>query len=143
MLKEFKEFAMRGNVIDLAVGVIIGGAFGLIISSFVKDIVMPLVGLLLGKVNFENLFINLGPEKYATLAAAQEAGAATFNYGLFINAVVNFLIVAFVLFLAIKGINKMKQPAPVAAVTTKKCSFCFTEIPLEASRCPNCTSQLD
>ena len=143
MLKEFKEFAMRGNVIDLAVGVIIGGAFGKVISSFVTDVIMPLVGLLLGRINFANLFINLGPEKYATLAAAQEAGASTFNYGLFINAIVDFLIVAFVIFLAIKGINKLQKPVPVAAVTTKKCPFCFTEIPLEASRCPNCTSQLD
>ncbi len=143
MLKEFKEFAMRGNVIDLAVGVIIGGAFGKIISSLVSDIIMPLVGLLLGKINFANLFINLGPKKYETLAAAQEAGAATFNYGLFINAVVDFLIVAFVIFLAVKGINKLQKPAPAPAATTKKCAFCFTEIPIEATRCPNCTSQLE
>lgn len=143
MLKEFKEFAMRGNVIDLAVGVIIGGAFGKIISSFVADVIMPLIGLLLGKVNFSNLYVNLGPEKYATLAAAQEAGAPTLNYGLFLNAVIDFLIVAFVIFLAVKGINKLQKPAPEAAPTTKKCPFCFTEIPIEASRCPNCTSQLD
>lgn len=143
MLKEFKEFAMRGNVIDLAVGVIIGGAFGKIISSFVADVIMPLIGLLLGKVNFSNLYVNLGPEKYATLAAAQEAGAPTLNYGLFLNAVIDFLIVAFVIFLAVKGINKLQKPAPEAAPTTKKCPFCFTEIPIEANRCPNCTSQLD
>ncbi len=143
MLKEFKEFAMRGNVIDLAVGVIIGGAFGKIISSFVADVIMPLIGLLLGKVNFSNLYVNLGPEKYATFAAAQEAGAPTLNYGLFLNAVIDFLIVAFVIFLAVKGINKLQKPAPEAAPTTKKCPFCFTEIPIEASRCPNCTSQLD
>ncbi len=143
MLKEFKKFAMRGNVIDLAVGVIIGGAFGKIISSFVADVIMPLIGLLLGKVNFSNLYVNLGPEKYATLAAAQEAGAPTLNYGLFLNAVIDFLIVAFVIFLAVKGINKLQKPAPAAAPTTKKCPFCFTEIPIEASRCPNCTSQLD
>jgi large conductance mechanosensitive channel len=143
MLKEFKEFAMRGNVIDLAVGVIIGGAFGKIISSFVADVIMPLIGLLLGKVNFSNLYVNLGPQKYATLAAAQEAGAPTLNYGLFLNAVIDFLIVAFVIFLAVKGINKLQKPAPEAAPTTKKCPFCFTEIPIEASRCPNCTSQLD
>ncbi len=142
MLKEFKEFAMRGNVIDLAVGVIIGGAFGKIISSFVADVIMPLIGLLLGKVNFSNLYVNLGPEKYATLAAAQEAGAPTLNYGLFLNAVIDFLIVAFVIFLAVKGINKLQKPAPEAAPTTKKCPFCFTEIPIEANRCPNCTSQL-
>ncbi len=142
MLKEFKEFAMRGNVIDLAVGVIIGGAFGKIISSFVADVIMPLIGLLLGKVNFSNLYVNLGPQKYATLAAAQEAGAPTLNYGLFLNAVIDFLIVAFVIFLAVKGINKLQKPAPEAAPTTKKCPFCFTEIPIEANRCPNCTSQL-
>lgn len=143
MFKEFKEFAMRGNVIDLAVGVIIGGAFGKIVSSFVADVIMPLVGLLLGNVDFSNLFINLGPEKYATLSAAQEAGAPTLNYGLFISAVVDFLIVAFVIFLAIRGINKLQKPAPEAAPTSKKCSYCFTEIPIEAKRCPNCTSQLE
>ncbi|MBE0686830.1 MAG: large conductance mechanosensitive channel protein MscL [Anaerolineaceae bacterium] len=143
MLKEFKEFAMRGNVIDLAIGVIIGGAFGKIVSSFVADVIMPLIGLLLGNVSFANLFVNLGPEKYATLAAAQEAGAPTLNYGIFINAIVDFLIIAFVIFLVVKGINKMQKPAPVATPTTKKCPFCFTEIAIEAKRCPNCTSQLD
>ena len=143
MLKEFKEFAMRGNVIDLAIGVIIGGAFGKIVSSFVADVIMPLIGLLLGGVDFSNLFVNLGPEKYETLAAAQEAGAPTLNYGIFINAIVDFLIVALVIFLVVKAINKMKKPTPVPAPTTKKCPFCFTEIPLEAKRCPNCTSQLD
>jgi len=143
MLKEFKEFAMRGNVIDLAIGVIIGGAFGKIISSLVADVIMPLIGLLLGKINFANLFLNLSPEKYATLAAAQEAGAPTLNYGIFINAIVDFLIVAFVIFLVIKGINKMQRPAPEPAPTTKKCPYCFTEIPIEAKRCPNCTSQLE
>lgn len=143
MLKEFKEFAMRGNVMDLAIGVIIGGAFGKIVSSLVTDVTMPLIGLLLGKVNFTNLFVNLSSEKYATLAAAQEAGAPTLNYGIFINAIVDFLIVAFVIFLVVKGINKMQKPAPAAAPTTKKCPFCFTEITIEAKRCPNCTSQLD
>lgn len=143
MLKEFKEFAMRGNVIDLAIGVIIGGAFGKIVSSFVADVIMPLIGLLLGGVDFSNLFVNLGAEKYATLAAAQEAGAPTLNYGIFINAVVDFLIVAFVIFLVVKGINKMQKPVPAAAPTTKKCPYCFTEISIEAKRCPNCTSQLD
>ncbi len=143
MLKEFKEFALRGNVMDLAIGIIIGGAFGKIVSSFVADVIMPLIGLLLGKINFANLFVNLGPEKYTTLVAAQEAGASTLNYGLFINAIVDFLIVAFVIFLVVKGINKMQKPAPVAAPTTKKCPFCFTDIALEAKRCPNCTSQLD
>jgi large conductance mechanosensitive channel len=143
MLKEFKEFAMRGNVIDLAIGVIIGGAFGKIVSSLVADVIMPLIGLLLGKINFSNLFINLGPEKYTNLAAAQEAGASTLNYGIFINAIVDFLIVAVVIFLVIKGINKMQRPAPEPAPTTKKCPYCFTEIPIEAKRCPNCTSQLE
>ena len=143
MLKEFKEFALRGNVMDLAIGIIIGGAFGKIVSSFVGDVIMPLIGLLLGKINFANLFVNLGPEKYTTLVAAQEAGASTLNYGLFINAIVDFLIVAFVIFLVVKGINKMQKPAPVAPPTTKKCPFCFTDIALEAKRCPNCTSQLD
>lgn len=143
MLKEFKEFAMRGNVIDLAIGVIIGGAFGKIVSSFVADVIMPLIGLLLGGVDFSNLFVNLGAEKYATLAAAQEAGAPTLNYGIFINAIVDFLIVAFVIFLVVKGINKMQKPAPATAPTTKKCPYCFTEIAIEAKRCPNCTSQLD
>ncbi len=143
MLKEFKEFAMRGSVIDLAIGVIIGGVFGKIVSSFVDDIAMPLIGLLLGKINFSNLFINLGSEKYATLAAAQAAGAPTLNYGVFINTVVDFLIVAFVIFLVVKGINKMHKPAPAAAPTTKNCPFCATVIPLDAKRCPNCTSQLD
>ncbi len=143
MLKEFKEFAMRGNVIDLAIGVIIGGAFGKIVSSFVADVIMPLIGLLLGGVDFSNLFVNLGAEKYATLAAAQEAGAPTLNYGIFINAVVDFLIVAFVIFLVVKGINKMQKPAPATAPTTKKCPYCITEIAIEAKRCPNCTSQLD
>ena len=143
MLKEFKEFAMRGNVIDLAIAVIIGGAFGKIVSSFVDYVVMTLIGLLVGKVSFSNLFINLGEEKYATLVAAQEAGAPTLNYGLFINAIIDFLIVAFVIFLVIKGIKKLEKPAPAAAPTTKKCPFCFTEIPIDATRCPNCTSQLE
>jgi len=145
MLKEFKEFAMRGNVIDLAIGVIIGGAFGKIVSSMVEDVIMPLIGLLLGKISFANLFISLSGEDYSSLAAAKDAGVPTLNYGLFINAIVDFLIVAFVIFLVIKGINKLQKPAPVveAAPTTKKCQYCFTEIAIEATRCPNCTSQLD
>ena len=145
MFKEFKAFAMRGNVIDLAIGVIIGGAFGKIVSSFVTDVIMPLIGLLLGKINFANLFVNLSGEDYSSLVAAQEAGAPTLNYGLFINAIVDFLIVAFVIFLVIKGINKLQKPKPepVVAPTTKKCAYCFTEIAIEATRCPNCTSQLE
>lgn len=143
MWKEFKEFAMRGNVIDLAVGVVIGGAFGKIVSSFVADVIMPLIGLLLGKISFENLFVSLNGKNYASLAAAQEAGAPTLNYGLFISAIVDFLIIAFVIFLVIKGINKLQKPAPEPAPTTKKCPYCYTEIAIEATRCPNCTSQLD
>jgi large conductance mechanosensitive channel len=143
MWKEFKEFAMRGNVIDLAVGVVIGGAFGKIVSSFVADVIMPLIGLLLGKISFENLFVSLNGKNYASLAAAQEAGAPTLNYGLFISAIVDFLIIALVIFLVIKGINKLQKPAPEPAPTTKKCPYCYTEIAIEATRCPNCTSQLD
>ncbi len=142
MWAEFKKFIMRGNVLDLAIGVIIGGAFGAIVQSLVKDIIMPPIGLLLGKVDFANLFINISGTKYASLAAAQEAGAATINYGLFINTVINFLILAFVIFLIVKQVNKLKAPEPVAEPTTKQCPFCFTDIPKAAKRCPNCTSQL-
>jgi large conductance mechanosensitive channel len=142
MLKEFKEFALRGNVIDLAVGVIIGGTFGKIITSLVNDIIMPPIGMLLGKVNFSDLFIDLSGQGYATLADAKDAGAATINYGLFLNTILDFIIVAFVVFLVIRQMNRMKKPAPVAEVTTKTCPQCFTEIPIKATRCPNCTSQL-
>lgn len=148
MLKEFKEFAMRGNVIDLAVGVVIGGAFGVIVKSLVDDILMPILGLLLGNADFANLFFVLrdgtvaGP--YGTLALAQEAGAVTVNYGLFINAVVSFIIVAFSIFLLIKGINRLhkEEETPPEEPTSKACSYCFTDIPIEATRCPNCTSEL-
>jgi len=144
MWKEFKEFISRGNVLDLAVGIIIGVAFGKIVTSLVNDIVMPPIGLLLGKVDFSNLFINLSGKPYATLAAAQEAGAATINYGLFLNTIVEFLIVAFVIFLLVRQINRLTrkpEPAP-AAPTTKECPYCFSAIPIKATRCPNCTSQL-
>lgn len=146
MWSEFKKFIMRGNVLDLAVAVIIGGAFGKIITSFVNDIIMPPLGLLLGKVNFTDLFIDLTGGGYTSLAAAKEAGAPTLNYGVFINAIIDFLIVAFVIFLVIKGVNKMqslkkKEEAP-AAPTTKECPHCCTEIPIKATRCPHCTSQL-
>jgi large conductance mechanosensitive channel len=142
MLKEFKEFAFKGNMLDLAFAVIIGGAFGLIITSLVNDIIMPLLGQLLGKVNFADLFISLSGEKYSSLAAAKAAGAATVNYGVFINTIINFLIIAFVIYLLIRQINHMKKaPAPTAA-TTKECPFCFTQIPIPATRCPNCTSVL-
>jgi large conductance mechanosensitive channel len=142
VLKEFKEFAFKGNMIDLAFAVIIGGAFGKIITSLVNDIIMPLIGQLLGNVNFADLFISLNGTKYASLADAQAAGAATFNYGLFINTIIDFLIVAIVIFLIVRQINRMKKaPAPVAP-TTKECPHCFTQIPIPATRCPNCTSEL-
>lgn len=143
MLKEFKAFAMRGNVIDLAVGVIIGAAFGKIISSFVNDLLMPPIGLLLGKVDFTNLYISLTGEKYSSLAEAQAAGAPTFNYGLFINNVIDFLIVAFIIFLLIRAINRLsrKEEKP-ADVTTRECPFCLTNINKKATRCPNCTSEV-
>jgi large conductance mechanosensitive channel len=142
MLKEFRDFAMRGNVIDLAVGVIIGGAFGKIITSFVNDVLMPPFGLLLGRVDFSNLFLSLNGQSYKTIADAQAAGAPTLNYGLFLNATIDFLIVAFVIFLFIRMINRMQKPAPAAAPTTKDCPYCFSTIPLKATRCPQCTSEL-
>jgi len=148
MLEEFKKFAMRGNVVDMAVGIIIGGAFGTIVKSLVDDVIMPPIGLLLGGVDFSDLFITLkdgataGP--YATVAAAKEAGAVTLNAGLFINSVISFTIVAFAVFLLIKGMNSLqskKEEAP-AEPTEKECPHCFTSIPIKATRCPNCTSQL-
>jgi len=149
MIKEFREFAMRGSVLDMAVGIIIGAAFGAIVGSFVTDILMPPIGLLLGHVDFANLFITLSQGKiagpYASLAAAQSAGAVTFNYGLFINKVISFLIVAFALFLVIRSMNRLKKkeaPAPAPAPTTKDCAFCFMPIPLKATRCPHCTSEV-
>jgi large conductance mechanosensitive channel len=144
MLKEFKEFAVKGNVVDLAVGIIIGGAFGKIVSSFVADILMPPIGLLMGKVDFTNLFITLTPgASFTSLAEAKKAGAATLNYGLFINTVIDFVIVAFAIFLMIKQINRMKrEEAPAAAPTTRECPFCLTQIPLKAVRCPSCTSEV-
>jgi large conductance mechanosensitive channel len=142
MLKEFREFVMRGNVIDLAVGVIIGGAFGKIVSSLVSDIIMPPIGLLLNGVDFSNLFVSLTGQPYATLAEAQAAGAPTLNYGNFINAVINFLIIALVIFLMIRAINRLQKPAPAAAPMTRECPHCFSTISLKATRCPNCTSQL-
>jgi len=148
MLDEFKKFAMRGNVVDMAVGIIIGGAFGTIVKSLVADVIMPPVGLLLGGVDFSDLFItlkegaNAGP--YATLAIAQEAGAVTISYGVFINAVISFLIVAFAVFLLIRAINNMQveEEEPAAEPTEKDCPHCFTSIAIKATRCPNCTSEL-
>ena len=131
-----------GLLLTLAVGIIIGGAFGKIITSFVNDILMPPIGRLLGNVDFANLFINLGDTEYSTLAAAQEAGAATINYGLFINTILDFLIVAFAIFLLIRQLNRMKKEEEAAEPTTKDCPFCHTEIPIQATRCPHCTSEL-
>ncbi len=144
MWKEFKEFIMRGNMIDLAIGIIIGSAFGAIVSSLVNDIIMPPIGLLLGKVDFSSLFINLSGNSYPSVAAAKAAGAPTMNYGIFINTIINFLIIAIVIFFIVRAINRLKRPAPAvaAAPTDKECPFCFTKIPIKAIRCPNCTSQL-
>ena len=144
MLKEFKEFAMRGNVLDMAIGIVIGVAFGKIITSFVNDVVMPPIGLLLGKVDFSNLFIDLSGKSYATLAEAKAAGAATIKYGLFLNTVVDFIIVAFVVFLLVRQVNRMtREPeAAPAAPTTKECAYCLSSIAIKATRCPHCTSEL-
>jgi large conductance mechanosensitive channel len=143
VLKEFKEFAMRGNVVDLAVGVIIGAAFGKIVSSLVEDVIMPPIGRLLGHVDFSGLFFDLSGESYKTLAEAKAHSAATLNYGIFLNTVINFLIVAFCVFLVVKWINRFAaKPAPAAAPTTKDCPQCAMPIPLVAKRCGHCTSQL-
>jgi len=149
MLKEFKEFAMRGNVVDMAVGIIIGAAFGTIVSSLVADILMPPIGLLLGGIDFSNLFIVLrdgakaaGP--YSSLAAAKSAGAVSINYGFFINTIISFVIVAFAVFLLVRGINRLKlqEQAPPAVPTTKECPYCISTIPIKATRCSHCTSEL-
>jgi large conductance mechanosensitive channel len=140
MFKEFKEFAVKGNVIDMAVGIIIGAAFGRIISSFVNDILMPPIGLLMGKVDFSSLFINLSGKPFDSLASAKAAGAATINYGLFVNSLIDFIIVAFAIFLVIRQINRLKRK-PEAA--TKECPYCFSKIPVKALRCPHCTSEIN
>ena len=148
MFKEFKEFAARGNVVDMAVGIIIGAAFGAIVKSLVDDVIMPPIGLILGKVDFSNLFLVLkdgtsaGP--YPTLAAAKKAGAVTVNYGLFVNSVISFLIVAFAVFLLVRAINRLRrgQEQPAATPATKECPYCCSSVPLKASRCPYCISQL-
>ena len=142
MLKEFREFAIRGNAVDLAVGVIIGAAFGAIVNSLVSDVIMPPIGRLLGGVDFSNLFVVLGHGSYPSLKAAKEAGVATVNYGVFLNTVINFLIVAFSVFVLVKGMNRLKREAPAAAPSTKACPFCATSIPVKATRCPHCTSIL-
>ena len=144
MWKEFKEFIMRGNVLDLAVGVIIGAAFGAIVKSFVDDILMPPIGLVLGRVDFSNLFIDLSRQGYSSLADAQAAGAPTINYGMFLNTLIDFLIVAFAIFLVIRAVNRLqrKEEAAPPEPDTKECPYCFTSIAIKATRCPNCTSQL-
>ena len=142
MLREFKAFIMRGNVVDLAVGIVIGAAFTTVVNSFVNDLLMPPIGLALGKVDFANLFVSLNGQPYPSVAAAKAAGAPTFNYGVFINNVINFLIVGFVVFLLVKQVNRMQGPAPVAAPTTKACPQCAMDIPLAARRCPHCTSDV-
>jgi large conductance mechanosensitive channel len=143
MLEEFKKFAMRGNVVDMAVGIVIGAAFGKIVTSFVNDVLMPPLGTLLGGVDFSNLFINLGAESYSSLAAAQAAGVATLNYGVFINTILDFTIVAFAIFMLVKGMNKLKTEEPQKAPDTRLCPQCISEIPIAAKRCRFCTSQLD
>ncbi len=145
MWQEFKKFVMRGNVFDMAVGIIVGGAFGKIVASLVNDIIMPPIGLVLGDVDFTNLFLDLSGQGYETLTAAQEAGAATLNYGVFLNTIINFLIVAFFIFILVRQANqlqKKEEPAPAAAPTAKECPYCYTQIPLKATRCPHCTSEL-
>lgn len=142
MWKEFREFAMKGNVIDLAIGIIIGAAFGKIVTSFVNDIIMPPIGLLLGKVDFANLYVNLSGQEFASLAEAVEAGAPVIKYGVFINSIIDFLIVAFVIFLVVKQINKMKKQEAPAEPDKKDCPFCKSSVAIAATRCPHCTSDL-
>jgi large conductance mechanosensitive channel len=143
MFKEFKEFAVRGNVIDMAVGIIIGAAFGQIVNSFVQDVLMPPIGRLIGHVDFSNRFVSLSGVHYDTIAAAKAAGAATLNYGLFLNTVINFLIVAFAVFLLVRQVNRFAlKPAPAAGPATRDCPYCLTAIPAKATKCAHCTSEL-
>ena len=142
MLKEFKAFAMRGNVMDLTVGVVVGAAFGKIVGSLVDDVLMPVLGLLIGRIDFSNLFVTLGSGTFATIAEAKRAGVATLNYGLFINTIIQFLIVAFAIFVVVKQMNRLQRPAPAAPPATKDCPFCATAIPVAAKKCPHCTSAL-
>jgi len=146
VLKEFKEFAMRGNVLDMAVGIIIGAAFGKIVTSLVNDLIMPPIGVLLGGVDFSEIYLNLSGGSYESLAAAKEAGAATINLGVFINTVLNFLIVAFAIFLLIRNVNRLKRKeevAPAPAPTTRDCPHCLSAIPIKATRCAHCTAELE
>ena len=142
MLKEFKEFAMRGSVLDMAIGIVIGAAFGKIIASLVDDIIMPPIGLALGNVDFANLFLNISGKEYPSLAAAKAAGAATINYGVFFNTIFSFLIIAFVIFLLIRQVNAMQRPKVAPAPTTKDCPHCLSSVAIKATRCPHCTSEL-
>src|SRR5580765_947568 len=142
MLKEFKAFALKGNVVDMAIGIIIGAAFGKIVSSLVEDVLMPPIGRLMGNLDFTNLFVALNGHAYDSLKAAKDAGAPTINYGLFINTVIDFVIVAFVVFILVKQVNRLKKEAPAASPTTKACPYCVTQIPLTATRCPACTSEI-
>jgi large conductance mechanosensitive channel len=148
MLKEFKEFAMRGNVIDMAVGIIIGAAFGTIVNSLVQDVIMPPIGLLLGNVDFSNIFAVIKEGKvagpYASIAAAKAAGAVTINFGVFVNTLISFILIAFAVFLLVRTINKLRrqEEAPPPVPSTKECLYCFSSIPMKATRCPNCTSEL-
>ena len=142
MLKEFKDFAMKGNVLDMAIGVIIGGAFGKIVSSLVSDVLMPPIGLLLGKVDFSSLFLNLSGTPQPSLAAAKAAGAPTINYGVFLQATFDFIIIAFVIFMLVKQVNRLKKPEPTAAPTTKDCPQCLSTIPIKATKCAHCTSNV-
>ena len=143
MAKEFREFAARGNVVDLAVGVILGAAFGKIITSLVNDIVMPPIGMAIGRIDFKNLYISLNGQRYASLADAQKAGIATINYGVFLNTVLEFLIVAFVIFLMVRQINRLKTPEPSAPTPeARDCPFCLSRVPIKATRCPHCTSEI-
>ena len=142
MLNEFRTFIIRGNMIDLAVGLVIGASFTTVVTSFVNDLLMPPIGLLLGRVDFANLFVNLSGGGYPTIAAAKAAGAPTLNYGLFINSIINLVIVGFAVFLVVKQVNRFRGPEPVAAPTTKDCPACAMPIPLKARRCPHCTSEV-
>jgi large conductance mechanosensitive channel len=143
MLKEFKAFAMRGNVLDMAIGVILGGAFGRIVSSLVADVLMPPIGLVLGRVDFASLFVNLSGPSYPSVAAAKAAGAPTLNYGLFLQAIVDFVIVAFVIFLLVRQVNRWTRPVPApAAPTTRDCPYCLLAIPIKATRCAHCTADV-